>query len=87
MVKGRGSRKSIVGVVKSDRMDKTVVVEITNLIKHPLYGKYIRQRKKVKAHDQNNECHVGDRVGLIESRPMSKEKRWRVTRIIERGNR
>ncbi|MDP8255533.1 MAG: 30S ribosomal protein S17 [Candidatus Alcyoniella australis] len=81
----RGKRKTIVGVVTSDKMDKTVVVQTSRLTKHALYGKYVRRRKKVKAHDETNTCRVGDRVSLIESRPLSKDKRWRVSSVIERA--
>lgn len=81
----RGKRKTLTGVVSSDRMDKTVVVLVNRLVLHPVYKKYIRKRTKVKAHDGKNECHVGDKVLLIETRPLSKEKRWRVKEILERA--
>lgn len=84
-MKERGMRKTLTGVVSSDKMDKTVVVMVNRLVLHPVYKKYIRKRTKVKAHDEKNECHVGDKVLLIETRPISKLKRWRVKEIIERA--
>ena len=81
----RGKRKTLTGVVASDKMDKTVVVMVNRLVLHPVYEKYIRKRTKVKAHDEKNECHIGDKVLLIETRPLSKEKRWRVKEILERA--
>lgn len=81
----RGKRKTLVGVVISDKMDKTVVVMVNRLVLHPVYKKYIRKRKKVKAHDEKNECRIGDKVLLIESRPLSREKRWRVKEILEKA--
>ena len=82
---GRGRRKVRIGIVASDRMNKTVVVRVDTLRRHPLYGKTIRRSVKFKAHDENQEAHIGDRVEIVETRPLSKEKRWRVTRIIERA--
>ncbi len=73
------------GFVTSDRMDKTVVVEVTDLVRHPLFGKVTKRRSKLKAHDAANECRVGDRVRVIESRPISKTVCWRVSTIIERA--
>ena len=81
----RARRKKLVGRVVSDKMDKTVVVRVERTKRHPLYGKVIRVSKKVKAHDPNNECRVGDLVRIIESRPISKEKRWVVMEILERA--
>ncbi len=81
----RGKRKTLVGGVAGDKMDKTVVVMVHRLVLHPVYKKYVRKNKKVKAHDEKNECHVGDKVLLIETRPLSKEKRWRVKEILERA--
>jgi small subunit ribosomal protein S17 len=81
----RGKRKTMVGTVVSDKMDKTVVVAVERLVAHPLYGKRMRRTRRYKAHDENNECRVGDRVELMETRPLSREKRWRVVRIIERA--
>ncbi len=81
----RGKRKTLVGVVSGDKMDKTVVVSVNRLVLHPVYKKYIRKKKKVRAHDERNDCHVGDKVLLIEARPLSKMKRWRVKEILERA--
>jgi small subunit ribosomal protein S17 len=80
----RGTRKTKVGTVVSDRMDKTVVVRVERLVLHPVYKKYVKRRTTYKAHDGKNECRVGDRVEIVETRPLSKEKRWRVFRLIER---
>jgi small subunit ribosomal protein S17 len=84
-VKGRGRRKTQVGMVVSDKMDKTVTVLVERLTKHPVYKKYIRKRAKFKAHDENNACRLGDKVLIIETRPLSKEKRWRVREVIEKA--
>jgi small subunit ribosomal protein S17 len=81
----RGARKERVGRVISDRMDKTVVVQVADLKRHPLYKKTIQQRTKFKAHDEHDECKVGDLVRIMETRPISKEKRWRVAEIIEKA--
>ena len=81
----RGIRKTLVGTVKSNKMDKTVVVVVNRLVKDRTYKKYVRRRSTYKAHDEGNQCSVGDRVLLIETRPLSKEKRWRVKEIIERA--
>ncbi|MGB9619205.1 MAG: 30S ribosomal protein S17 [Armatimonadota bacterium] len=81
----RGRRKVRVGRVVSDKMDKTVVVAIDTLVRHPLYGRIMRRTSKFKAHDENNECGVGDKVEITETRPLSKEKRWRVSRVIEKA--
>jgi len=81
----REKRKILVGRVVSNKMDKTVVVSVESLKRHPLYGKVIRQRKRYKAHDENNACQIGDLVRMIESRPLSKEKRWVITEIMERA--
>ncbi|RPF42776.1 SSU ribosomal protein S17P [Thermodesulfitimonas autotrophica] len=83
----RGRRKVRVGRVVSDKMDKTVVVAVETLVRHPLYQRTVRRTKKVKAHDAENTCRVGDKVRIMECRPLSKEKRWRVVEIIERGKR
>ena len=80
-----GKRKTLVGVVSSDKMDKTVIVMVNRLVLHPVYKKYIRKKKKVKAHDERDECRIGDKVLLIETRPLSKEKRWCVKGILERA--
>ncbi|MBX6378388.1 MAG: 30S ribosomal protein S17 [Clostridia bacterium] len=84
-MKERGRRRQLVGVVVSDKMDKTVVVAVTAIRAHPLYKRRIRRTKKYKAHDADNRCRVGDRVRLMETRPLSKEKRWRVVEILERA--
>ncbi|RMH36295.1 MAG: 30S ribosomal protein S17 [Nitrospirae bacterium] len=80
---GRKPARVLVGQVLSNKMDKTVVVGVTRLVAHPLYGKILRRVTKVKAHDEGNRCQVGDRVKLIASRPISKEKRWRVVQRLE----
>ena len=81
----RNLRKTRIGMVVSDKMDKTVVVAIQDNVKHPKYGKVIKRTVKFKAHDENNECAVGDKVSIMETRPPSKEKRWRVVEIIEKA--
>ena len=81
----RNYRKTRQGYVVSDKMDKTVVVEVEDRVKHALYGKVMRRSSKVKAHDENNECGVGDRVLLMETRPLSAKKRWRIVRVLERA--
>ena len=81
-----GQRKQLVGRVTSDKMDKTVVVVVERTVRHTLYGKVLRRTKKYKAHDEKNECKVGDQVCIVESRPMSREKRWRVAEILERAD-
>lgn len=83
-MEGRGMRKEQIGKVVSDKMDKTVVVAIETLVRHPLYGKIVKRTKKFKAHDEENSCRVGDKVRVMETRPLSKEKRWRVIEILER---
>ncbi|MBQ8972331.1 MAG: 30S ribosomal protein S17 [Clostridia bacterium] len=85
MAEVRGMRKTRTGVVVSDKMDKTIVVEIRNRVKHPLYGKIMNRTKRFKAHDENNECGVGDTVRVMECRPLSKDKRWRLVEIIEKA--
>ena len=80
----RGIRKTKVGTVMSDKMDKTVVVRVERVVQHPVYKKYTKRRTTYKAHDEKNEFKVGDRVEIVEARPLSKEKRWRVLRLIER---
>lgn len=81
----RNLRKVRIGKVVSDKMDKTIVVALVDNVKHPLYGKIVKRTSKLKAHDENNECKVGDRVKVMETRPLSKEKRWRLVEIIERA--
>jgi len=83
-MENRGIRKSKVGMVASDRMEKTVVVRVERLVAHPVYKKFVKKRTTYKAHDEKNEYQVGDRVEIVETRPLSKEKRWRVSRLIER---
>jgi small subunit ribosomal protein S17 len=84
-VSERGRRKVRTGLVVSDAMDKTVVVRISSQVKHPLYGKIVRRSTRLKAHDEANESHVGDTVRIMETRPLSKTKRWRVVEIVERA--
>ena len=81
----RGNRKTRTGVVVSDKMDKTIVVAIRTRVKHPLYGKIMNRTTRLKAHDEENACGVGDRVMVMETRPLSKDKRWRLTQIIEKA--
>ena len=80
----RNLRKTRVGLVTSDKMDKTIVVSVTDNVKHPLYNKIVKRTYKLKAHDENNECRIGDRVKVMETRPLSKDKRWRLVEITER---
>jgi small subunit ribosomal protein S17 len=81
----RGLRKERNGVVISDRMQKTVVVSLERTVMHPKYKKILRRRTKVKAHDESNQCHIGDRVVIVECRPLSRDKRWRVSKVLERA--
>ncbi len=81
----RNLRKTRIGVVVSDSMDKTVTVEVTRRMKHPKYGKFISRRKKYLVHDEQNDAHVGDTVRIMETRPLSRRKRWRLVEIIERA--
>lgn len=83
--KPRGRRKTAIGYVVSDKMQKTIVVELEDRVKHPLYGKIIRSTKKVKAHDENSVAGIGDRVSLMETRPLSATKRWRLVEILEKA--
>ena len=85
MAEQRALRKTRTGVVVSDKMDKTIVVEIRTRVRHPLYGKIMNRTNKIKAHDENNECGIGDTVRVMETRPLSKEKRWRLVEIIEKA--
>jgi small subunit ribosomal protein S17 len=80
----RALRKTRVGLVVSDKMDKTIVVAVQRLVRHSLYGRIVKMTSKLKAHDENNECQVGDKVKIMETRPLSKDKRWRVVSIIEK---
>jgi len=84
-VKRAGGKKEFVGIVKSDKMDKTIVVAIETLTLHQLYKKYVKRVKKVKAHDEKNQAKIGDRVRVIECRPLSKEKCWKLVEILERA--
>ena len=81
----RNLRKTRVGNVVSDKMDKTIVVAVVDNVKHPLYGKIIKRTHKLKVHDEENSCKIGDRVRVMETRPLSKDKRWRLVEIIERA--
>lgn len=85
MADERNRRKVKVGTVVSDKMDKTVVVAIEDFVRHPLYGKAVKRTKKVKAHDELNECKIGDRIRIMETRPISKQKRWRLVEIVEKA--
>ena len=81
----RNLRKEIIGTVTSDKMDKTVVVSVETSVKHPVYGKIVKRTYKLKAHDEKNECKMGDKVRVMETRPLSKDKRWRVVEIVEKA--
>ena len=85
MAEVRALRKTRTGVVVSDKMDKTIVVEIRTRVKHPLYGKIMNRTIKLKVHDENNECGVGDTVLIMETRPLSKDKHWRLVKIVEKA--
>jgi small subunit ribosomal protein S17 len=85
MAEARGMRKTRIGVVVSDKMDKTIVVAIRTRVKHPLYGKIMNRTNKIKAHDEENQCGVGDTVKIMETRPLSKDKHWRLVEIIEKA--
>lgn len=80
----RNRRKTKVGLVVSNKMDKTVVVAVEDFVRHSLYGKSVKRTKKFKAHDENNECNIGDKVRIMETRPLSKDKRWRLVNVIEK---
>lgn len=82
----RNLRKTRIGTVVSDKMQKTIVVAVKDNVRHPLYKKIVKRTYKLKAHDENNECRIGDTVKVMETRPLSKEKRWRLVEIIERAN-
>ena len=81
----RNLRKVMIGTVTSNKMDKTVVVSVETSVKHPIYGKVVKRTYKLKAHDENNECQIGDKVKVMETRPLSKDKRWRVVEIVEKA--
>ncbi len=83
-VDGRSRRKTRVGEVVSDKMDKTVVVAVTRLVRHPLYGRFVKKTSKFKVHDENNECQTGDVVKIMETRPISKDKRWRLVEVTKK---
>ncbi len=85
MTTERRNKKKVVGVVTSDKMDKTVVVKTDDLVKHPVYMKYLKRSKKYKAHDETNSCSVGDKVLITETRPLSRDKRWRVTQVLDKS--
>ena len=85
MTENRAFRKTRIGQVVSDKMDKTIVVAIEDSVRHPLYKKTLKRTYKLKAHDENNECGIGDTVEVMETRPLSKDKRWRLTKIIEKA--
>jgi small subunit ribosomal protein S17 len=81
----RNLRKTMTGTVVSDKMDKTVVVAVETSVRHDVYGKTVKRTYKLKAHDENNECHNGDKVEVMETRPLSKDKRWRVVKVVEKA--
>lgn len=85
MAEERNRRKTRVGMVVSDKMDKTVTVAIGDFVRHSLYGKAVKRTKKVKAHDERNECNIGDKVRIMETRPLSRDKRWRLVNIVEKA--
>ncbi len=85
MTETRNLRKTRTGIVVSDKMDKTIVVKLTTRVQHPLYKKFIQKTTKIKAHDENNECGVGDTVRVMETRPLSKDKHWRLVEVIEKA--
>ena len=85
MTEARNLRKTRVGIVVSDKMDKTIVVAIQDNVKHKVYSKIIKRTTKIHAHDEKNECNIGDKVEVMETRPLSKDKRWRLVRIIEKA--
>ena len=81
----RNLRKTMIGTVVSDKMDKTIVVAVETSVAHPIYNKTVKRTYKLKAHDENNECKVGDKVEVMETRPLSKDKRWRLVKIVEKA--
>jgi small subunit ribosomal protein S17 len=84
MTEDRNRRKTRVGLVVSDKMDKTIVVAVEDFVRHSLYGKAVKRTKKFKAHDEENQCSIGDKVRIMETRPLSKDKRWRLVNIVEK---
>ena len=85
MEENRNLRKTMIGTVTSDKMDKTIVVSVETSVKHPIYGKVVKRTYKLKAHDEENKCQTGDRVKVMETRPLSKDKRWRVVEILKKA--
>jgi small subunit ribosomal protein S17 len=85
MSEERGMRKTRVGVVVSDKMDKTITIAVKYRVRHPLYGKIVNRTTKIKAHDEKNECRIGDTVRVMETRPLSHDKRWRLVEIVEKA--
>ncbi|MDD2190396.1 MAG: 30S ribosomal protein S17 [Eubacteriales bacterium] len=83
-IQDRNRRKTRVGIVVSNKMDKTISVAVEDFVRHSLYGKSVKSTKKFKAHDENNECNIGDKVRIMETRPLSKDKRWRLVNVIEK---
>lgn len=83
-IQDRNRRKTKVGIVVSDKMDKTISVAVEDFVRHSLYGKSVKRTKKFKAHDENNECNIGDKVRIMETRPLSKDKRWRLVNVMEK---
>lgn len=83
-MEARNRRKTRIGMVVSDKMDKTIVVAVEDFVRHPLYGKSMKRTRKFKAHDENNECNIGDKVKIMETRPLSKYKRWRMVNVVEK---
>lgn len=81
----RNLRKVLIGTVTSNKMNKTIVVSVETSVKHPIYGKVVKRTYKLKAHDENNECQVGDKVKVMETRPLSKDKRWRLVEVVEKA--
>ncbi len=81
----RKSRKARIGLVSSNKMDKTITVQVERKVKHPIYGKFVKKTSKFTAHDENNECNIGDTVRIMETRPLSKNKRWRLVEVIEKA--
>ena len=84
-MKERNLRKVMIGTVTSNKMDKTIVVSVETSVKHPIYGKIVKKTYKLKAHDEENQCQIGDRVKVMETRPLSKDKRWRLVEVVEKA--
>ena len=80
----RNLRKTLIGIVESNKMDKTIVVKVEDSVRHPIYKKTVKRTYKLKAHDENNECQIGDKVKVMETRPLSKDKRWRLVEVMEK---